>query len=282
MSRHTLAFLLPLLPLMASAQEPVRIAFACAEDELQDAGLLCTEEEPCPVYLELNAIAPDGKKLFLAGNLHSTSGTLDSVLMASDDGGLTWKESAPRVHAAALDQLQMYDLDHGWAAGEIQYPLPGDPFFLVTTDGGQTWRRRPVTEDEGPGSIQRFWFDSPKHGELIVDAGRSASGGRYVTWESETGGESWMMRASEGKMPALKHAGAASEADFRIRAAGKNYLIEKRAGESKWETVASFAIDVASCKVKPGELKEPPPEAAAPDPDAPAKPVVIIKEPARR
>jgi hypothetical protein len=69
-----------------------------------------------------------------------------------------------------------------------------------------------------------------------------------------------MVRASTAKMPALKHAPPAGDSGFRIRAIGdKTYQIEKRAGESKWDTLASFPIEVASCKIKPGVLKEPPP-----------------------
>ena len=263
------ALLTTLLPLISMAQEsgvlknngqPIRVPFTCAEDDLQAAGLLCTEAEPCPIYLELNAIAPDGKKLFLGGDLHAEAATIASILLASEDGGATWKEPTPRIHGAALDQLQMYDLDHGWAAGEVQVPLPNDPFFLVTTDGGQTWRHRSVSDDGGPGSVQTFWFDSATHGELIVDAGRSAAGGRYRTWESETGGESWMARAATTKLPGLKRAPPAGDGDFRIYAAasGKSYQIEKRVGE-KWEVMASFLIEAASCHLKPKEMKEPPP-----------------------
>jgi hypothetical protein len=263
------ALIVTLLPLIAVAQdpvilkntgEPIRVPFTCAEEELQAAGLLCTEADPCAIYLELSAVAPAGKKLFLAGNLHATAGTLASILLSSDDAGATWKEPAARIRGAALDQIQIYDLEHGWAAGEVQYPLPSDPFFLLTIDGGQTWRQRPVSDDGGPGSVQLFWFDSAKHGELIVDAGRSAPGGRYATWESETGGDTWMARAATAKMPALRRAPPAGDADFRIHAAasGARYDIEKRAGE-KWETLASFLIEAASCKLKPTETKEPPP-----------------------
>ena len=254
-------------PVLKNTGEPIRVPFDCAEDELQAAGLLCTETEPCAIYLELNSLAPDGKKLFLAGDLHATSGTISSILLASDDAGATWKEPAPRLRGAALDQIQIYDLEHGWAAGEIQFPLPQDPFFLVTTDGGQTWRRNAVSEDGGPGSIQQFWFDSARHGELIVDAGRSAPGGRYATFESETGGESWMARAATTKLPVLKRAPAAGDADFRIlaNASGKSYEIEKRNGE-KWETLASFLIEAASCKLKATEIKEPPPVTEQPEP----------------
>lgn len=251
-----------LLTLALSAQEPVRVPFPCVESELQNAGLLCTEDEPCPIYLEMNAIAPAGKRLFLAGDIHATSATLFSILLSSDDGGRTWNEPAPRIPGAAIEQLQAYDAEHGWAAGETQYPLTRDPFFLVTTDGGLSWRRRDVAEDGGPGSIQRFWFDSPRHGELIVDAGKSAPSGQYIAYESETGGESWMMRTTTAKPPAIRRAPPSVEnPDFRVTAAagGRTYQVEKRIGE-KWETMASFLIQIASCKLKPAEAKEPAPE----------------------
>jgi len=58
--------LVSFLTFVLQAQEPVRIPFGCSEAELQTAGLLCTEEEPCPIYLEINAIAPAGKGYFWA------------------------------------------------------------------------------------------------------------------------------------------------------------------------------------------------------------------------
>ena len=241
--------------------EPMRVSYACAEEGLQAAGLLCTEDEPCAIYLELNSIGTAGKKLFLAGDLHATSGTLASIMLATDDGGATWKEPTPRIRSAALEQVQFHDLEHGWAAGETQYPLPRDPFFLVSTDGGQSWRHRAVNEEGGPGSIQRFWFDSPQHGELLVDAGKTAVSGRYLLYESETGGESWMIRSTTGEMPKLKSAPAVLDnSDFRITPSNDAIRIERRLGE-KWEPLASFLIEVASCKLKAPQLKEPPPEA---------------------
>jgi len=255
---------LPLVCLLAAgglAQEPVRIPYDCPEAELQSAGLLCTEQEPCPIYLEINAIAPAGRRILVAGDLHATSGTLTSILLASEDGGATWKEPAPRVAGAAIDRLQVFDHDHGWAAGEIQYPLTRDPFFLVTTDGGVSWRRRDVTEEGGPGSVVRFWFDGATHGQLIVDAGKSAEGGRYALYESETGGESWMIRSATDAQPKLRLAPPSMEnSDYRVRAAegGKTYEIEIRDGE-QWRKMASLLIEVASCKLKAPELKEPRP-----------------------
>ncbi|MDE3195144.1 MAG: hypothetical protein KGN84_02290, partial [Acidobacteriota bacterium] len=39
-------------------------------------------------------------------------------------------------------------------------------------------------------------------------------------------------------------------------AAAKSYQVETRDG-SDWRPLASFAIEIATCKIKPGELKEP-------------------------
>jgi hypothetical protein len=243
-----------------AADEPFKVAYDCGEEELQSVGLLCTEQEPCSILLEIASIAPVGRKLYLAGNIHATSGTLSSVLLGSDDGGLTWKEPAKRTRMAGLGQMQFYDLEHGWAVGELQYPFPHDPFFLLTSDGGASWRNRPLTEDGGPGAITKFWFDSAKHGEMILDAGKSSPSGRYVAYESETGGESWMIRSTSDQLPKISRAPAILDNEnFRVRAdsKSKNYEVQKRIGE-KWETVSTLAIEIASCKMKAQEFKDEP------------------------
>jgi photosystem II stability/assembly factor-like uncharacterized protein len=210
--------------------------------------------------LEISSVASLGKKVFLAGNLHATSGTLSSILLSSDDGGVTWKEPAKRARMSGLGQMQFYDLDHGWVVGESQYPLPHDPFFLVTSDGGVSWRNRPLTEDGGPGSIVKFWFDSAKHGEMVMDAGKSSPSGRYIAYESETSGESWMIRSTSDQMPKLARLPFAPDNEFmrvQVDSKGKNYNVQKRNGE-RWENVAAFAIEMASCKLKATEFKDEP------------------------
>jgi hypothetical protein len=244
--------------------EPMRVAHACKEADLQWAGMACGPDDPCPIYLELSAVVSDGRKIFVSGNLHSTSATLNSVLLMSDDGGATWKEPAPRVRGAALDQLQFGaqfgDAQLGWAAGETQFPLPRDPFFLLTSDGGESWRELAVGEEGTPGVIQRFWFDSAQRGDLIVDAGKTSAGGRYLSYESRTGGESWEIRGKSDRLPAIRGASPPENPDYRLRPSqdGKTYRIEKRTGE-KWEPFASFLIEVANCRIEPGQLKEPGP-----------------------
>ena len=248
--------------------QPIRVPFACTSENLDWAGLACADDDPCSIYLELNTIAAAGKKIFLAGNLHAQSATLSSILLTSDDGGLTWKESAQRVRGAALDQFQFYDAQHGWASGETVYPLARDPFFLITSDGGESWRNRAVTDEGGPGSIQRFVFDSAQHGELLIDGGKSAEGGRYKKYESDTGGDSWSIRAATDAAPKMPNAPAA-DPEYRIAAGKDAYRIEKRTA-GKWSSIATFAVSAASCKSP--ELKEAAPPEASPENAVPKQP----------
>ncbi|HTA43840.1 MAG TPA: hypothetical protein VK789_15400 [Bryobacteraceae bacterium] len=238
--------------------EPIRIGYNCAEEDLQWAGMSC-DDEPCPIYLELSAIAASERKILAAGNLHGASATLDSILLESDDEGATWKEAAKRIRGDVIDQLQFYDAQHAWAAGETQYPLARDPFVLVTTDGGASWAEHDIGEEGSSGSVQRIWFDSATHGEALIDGGKSAASGRYATWESNTGGSTWELRDANNKLTALKQAPVvAVNTDSRIHPSqdGKTWQIEKRQGEA-WSPVASFLIEVASCKVVPGQTNEP-------------------------
>jgi hypothetical protein len=253
-------------PVLVNTGEPMRVPYACAEDDLQWAGMFCSDDEPCPIYLELNSVVPDGKKILVAGDLHSSSVTIGSILLLSDDSGATWREPAARLRGSALDQLQFYDLQTGWAAGETQYPLPRDPFFLVTTDGGSSWRQRLVGEEGTAGSVQRFWFDSDRHGELIIDGGKASGSGRYLSYESETGGESWSLLGKSGQLPKLRRAPPSPEdSDWRARPSkdGKAFQIEQHA-DDQWKPMASFLIEVANCRVHGGELKEPEPPADTP------------------
>lgn len=264
------AAIFPLIAILSAAQDtailrndgdPMRVAYACPEADLQWAGMACSEEDPCPIYLELSAAVPAGRKLFVSGNLHSTSATLTSMLLTSDDGGATWKEPASRIRGAALDQLQFGDPQHGWTGGETQFPLPRDPFFLITSDGGESWQQHAVGEEGTPGAVQRFWFDSVQHGELIVDAGKTSEGGRYQSYETRTGGDSWEIRGKSDRLPVIRGAAPLENPDVRLRTTkdGKSYQIEKRTGE-QWSPLASFLIEVTTCRIEPGKLKEPEPQ----------------------
>ena len=246
-------FLLLLLPFLLAAQDAardaVRIEYACSPEDVDRFGLTCSEQEPCDVFLELASAEGVGSSLFVTGNLHTVTTTLYGILLASGDGGKTWAEPNPRVPSAALDQVQFPDFQHGWVSGVALDPLARDPFFLATADGGKTWRRRPLFTETRYGSIQQFWFDSAKSGELILERPQGATN-FYETYETATGGDSWTIKESGSKTPRLAKAPAKDGATWRVRAdaPSKSNRIERRNARGGWDLVASFAVRAGACK----------------------------------
>lgn len=225
--------------------KPMRVPAVCRQDDLQSLGLTCTEDEPCPLYLELSAVESAGSRLFLAGNLHTPTVTLSSMLLASADGGKTWTEPYDRVRFAALEQIQFIDMEYGWIAGATMGALPRDPFFLLTSDGGKTWRLRPVFEETHGGSIDRFWFDSRKSGTVLL----TPNGGNYEMYESMTGGESWNLKEVASKPLKLAQAKSAGNSGWRLRANAKSHSYDVEIKETAgWQRVASFLVEVGTCK----------------------------------
>lgn len=256
----------PAPPALEYTGQPLRVPFLCSLDDIQWGGLSCSDDEPCPVYLELTAIESVGNRIFAAGNIHSSSGTLYSILLASEDSGRTWREPFERLRGCGLDHIQFIDFENGWISGQVLQPLPQDPFFLVTNDGGKTWRRRAVFGESHPGSILQFAFTSRANGSLVIDRGQGGEVGRYELFETPNGGETWMLRESGDKPMRLKRA-AATDADWRIRADAptRSFRIERRQGE-RWGALAAFTIALAPCKPPaPAE----PPAASEPEPKTP-------------
>jgi hypothetical protein len=232
---------------------PMRVEFRCSEAEMEAAGLICTDTEPCPAYLELSAVAPVGAAVFLAGNIHTASVTLHSILLSSSDAGKTWREPYERIRGAALDQVEFLDSEIGWVSGQLVLPLPRDPFMLLTNDGGATWRRRPIFAESRPGAIERFHFTSRTGGVLWVDRTQSGdTAARYERYESATGGESWMLREVLNRPPPQDTRQETREPGWRLRTdpAAKSYRLERNR-DGQWQTEASFLIPIGECKLPP-------------------------------
>ena len=246
--------------LLNGSKGPMHVGFRCTDEDLQWAGLTCSDDEPCPIYLELSHIAAIGQKIFVTGNIHSSSNTLYSVFLASEDNGLSWREAVPRIRGGEFDHIQFFNFENGWVSGQMLHPLPGDAFLLLTTDGGKTWRKRPVLDEDSPGSLVAFWFDSRRTGALVMDRGQSG-GNRYQLYESTNGGESWMIRQTSSDPIKIRSAPPVEDVGgWRIRAdAGtKSFRVEKREGEG-WKSVASFLLRLADCKPEPRTEAPPPP-----------------------
>lgn len=252
------------LQILRNSGTPIKAVFRCTDDDLQWAGMTCSDEEPCPIYLELLHIAAAGEKIFVTGDIHSASTTLYSVLLASGDAGTTWSEPFARIRGSGLDQIQFFDSETGWISGQNLQPLPRDPFLLLSTDGGKTWRKKAVLDEGSPGSISGFWFDSRKNGALLMDLGQSETN-RYRLYESPNGGESWTIRETSSQPIKISAMPRVTDETWRIRAdaAIKAFRIEKR-GEANWNAVSSFLPRIAACKPEPREERTPPPETAEP------------------
>jgi hypothetical protein len=246
--------ILPALAISLGAQtplqnigKPIRVLYECTAEDLQAAGIGCSEEDPCPIYLELSNVDAVGLKIFVTGNLHTSMVTLDSILLASEDSGGTWLEPHPRLRSTGLDQIQFVDSQNGWISGANLQTAPRDPFFLITSDGGKTWRERPLFEETRVAAIESFWFDTPSNGTLLLDA--RLDNGKHELYQTHTGGESWAIQQSSEKPLHAVKAKPADTLGWRVRtdAATHSYVIEK-AENNRWQKVASFLVNIASCK----------------------------------
>jgi len=231
--------------------KPMPLAFQCTADDIDWAGLTCSPEEPCPIYLELAAVESVGQRIFAAGNIHSATVTLYSALLGSDDSGHTWREVHARIRGAGLDHIEFFDAEFGWAIGQTLFPLPQDPFLLVTSDGGQSWRRSPVfgeSRENRFGTIQQVYFPSRRDGTLTVDRGPGSEGDRYEAFESADGGNSWTIKQTSRKPIPLK-APPPKPSDWRLRADGPSqaYHVEHRLAD-RWTNIAAFSVKLGACK----------------------------------
>lgn len=245
----------------------------CTFEQVRKLDLSCSSDDPCPLYLELADVEMVGERVVLAGNIHTASETLESVLLVSDDAGKTWTEPHVRLPAGSLSDIQFLDFETGWISGHVLQPDARDPFFLVTSDGGKTWRRRPVYSEPKTGAVEQFRFDTKASGRMLVDRGQGGENGlRYELWESMTGGESWNVKQVDAKPIAFSTSAAAPKPlRIRVDAASKTYRIEKQE-DNRWRAIASFTVALDDCKPEPPELKEPPPDPEPQPEPAPAKP----------
>lgn len=227
---------------------PIKVAFTCTEEHFKEYDLSCSNESPCPVFLELTAAAQAATRVFVTGNFHTSSTTLSSVLLSSEDEGRSWTEGYARQLGAGLEHIQFFDFSTGWVSGAILGAPPRDPFFLLTTDGGVTWRRRPVYSETRPGVIDQFLFDNARQGHLLIDRTRpSEEGHRYELYQTMTGGDSWSVQQVSREPLKLPRA-REERSGWRVRADGasKSFAVEQMDG-ARWRTTASFLIDAGKC-----------------------------------
>jgi photosystem II stability/assembly factor-like uncharacterized protein len=226
---------------LENSGKPMRVAYECTAADTQAVGLGCSEEDPCPVYLELENVDAIGNGIFVTGNLHTPMATLYSIVLASVDEGKTWTEPHPRLRSSGLDQIQFLDTQNGWISGASLQGAPRDPFLLITTDGGKSWSQRPIFEETRVSTIESFYFDTPMHGTVFIDA--TLDNDMHEIYQTQDGGNTWSIQPGAAKAKTLGAPG------WRVRtdAGTRSYVIEK-SENNRWQKVASFLVNIASCK----------------------------------
>ncbi len=250
----------PAAPARVYNPTPLRAPVSCRASELEPSGIVCSADEPCRMFLELTAVEALGPKVLTVGNVHTSTATVSSIALLSDDAGTTWREPTARIPGAGFEAIQFLSEQQIWIAVQPQSQFPHDPYLLASGDGGQTWDAQRLWSEEGRlGVWQQFYFDSRDHGLALVD--RSSAG--FELYESMNGGASWSLkevssRAITPKWPPRRPPEWRLREDARLR----TYEVERRAGNA-WQRMANFRVEIGICK-------EPEPPAAA-DPQPPAE-----------
>jgi len=200
------------------------------------------------VFLELSSADSGAGRLIVTGNLHTKNQTLFGIVLSSEDNGLTWTEAHERIPWGALEQVQFLDLQTGWISGESVDPLARNPFFLLTTDGGKTWRQKLIFDDTKYGTVAQFKFDSASHGQMVLDASRGRTI-RQELYESNTGGESWeVVQTSNTKLQLPGARGQGTSLSYRVRVDAKtDTFVLERGGGKAWDGIASFNVHLPDC-----------------------------------
>lgn len=243
-------------PVYVSAKGPILLPNKCQEVDLESLGLTCSEGDPCETFLEFSSVEQNNGVLVLTGNFHTSTATIQSVLLVSEDDGSTWKEGHPRLKGASLEGMQFIDFSNGWVAGHSSLALPRDPFLLLTSDGGRNWRKVDFYAESRVGLVEDFAFKTAKQGWALIDNKGSGEAGRYELFETATGGASWELRMMTNRVPKEAAPGQrVGSQTMRTRGdAKKNVVVVERRAGAAWSPVASFRLKIDDCK--PGE-KEP-------------------------
>jgi hypothetical protein len=232
----------------------VSLQTACDIDRLEYAGIRCSEDRPCELFLELVSVVSEGDWMVLAGEIHTADATYESVVLSSKDGGLTWTESADRIAAGGIESISIVDAQTAFVAGQQGDTATGEmPFLLVTDDGGVSWETRMVETggEKVEGLVVAFQADTTSHGYLTLEQ-LAATGDAYRLYETYNGGRSWSIRqisADQPQIPGPRLAIKSENWSVRPDSDSGEFIVAKRSSSaaSGWADQGRFAGTAGSC-----------------------------------
>ena len=92
-------------------------------------------QSPVPTRATLTSV-------FFADTQHGWAAGHDAVILATSDGGSTWRKVHEDLESGPILDLWFRDTRNGYAVG-------GYGLFLVTTDGGASWEPQPIADASG-------------------------------------------------------------------------------------------------------------------------------------
>lgn len=232
----------------------ISLSTVCDVNRLEYAGIRCSADRPCELFLELVSIASEGAWMVLAGEVHTAEATYESVVLTSSDGGATWTESAERIAAGGIESISIVDAQTAFVAGQQGDTATGEmPFLLATNDGGASWETRMVEAggEKIEGLVVAFQADTTSHGYLILEQ-LAATGDPYRLYETYNGGRSWSIRqiaADKPQIPGPRLALKTENWSVRPDSASGEFIVAKRSSSalSGWADQGRFAGTVGSC-----------------------------------
>ncbi len=248
-------------PALVYRGEPIVVPLECDYEDLLNAGMVCNEDSSCRLFLDLVAVGGTGQSVFALGNIHSSGGTVTSILLASDDEGATWREAAERMRGASLEQILFADSAHGWIAGQRwELTTEADPFLLITENGGGRWRKHELWAEDSDrsGVVAAFDFEDDEHGFLVIER-LNSEGDPFELYETLNAGRSWSIRGITSDPPTIPIKRLIPRKPlWRLRADREHdaHTIE-RLVEGVWTPAAAFSSLVGACHSMDREEERP-------------------------
>ncbi len=130
----------------------------------------------------------------------------EGVLLATTDGGNTWKEIVEVNGGGGYGAIRFTDPQNGWIAGG-----PGDQYLYASNDGGRHWKEAGVPDPTAiSGLFENVaaqyvlpWFKDSKHGFLSVEYSGEVKSGEDISiqalFSTNDGGSVWHLE-SWGKL----------------------------------------------------------------------------------
>lgn len=115
----------------------------------------------------------------------------DNALMATQDGGVTWRQIYPGLWPSSYHGFKacFFNSEDGVAVGTLTDPRA----VLTTEDGGFSWRK--TGSVPGGDNITDFSFSDPQHGWVIIDTYSDMNTAdhvfRRIIYRTSDGGLSW-------------------------------------------------------------------------------------------